>query len=68
MAAFLCKKKKKNFFFEPGDLVKVNEGPYSDFNGIVEKVDYEKSILKLSLSILGRATYIELGFSKVKKK
>ena len=58
---------KHKFSFEPGELVRVTEGPFADFNGTVEDVNYEKSKLRVAVSIFGRSTPVELDFGQVEK-
>ena len=60
-------KPRPKVLFEPGEVVRVIHGPFNDFNGVVESVNYEKNRLQVAVQILGRSTPVELDFSQVEK-
>jgi transcriptional antiterminator NusG len=62
-----AQKPRPKILFEVGQTVRVKDGPFNDFHGTVEDVNYEKSRLRVSISIFGRATSVELDFSQVEK-
>ena len=62
-----AEKPKPKYTFEKGDHVRINEGPFTSFNGVVDEVNLDKNTLKVMVTIFGRATPVELDFLQVEK-
>ena len=58
---------KPKISFEPGEMVRVIDGPFNDFSGVVEEVNYEKSKVRVAVLIFGRSTPVELNFNQIEK-
>lgn len=61
-------KPKPKTLFEVGEVIRITDGPFTDFSGMIEEVNYEKSKVKVSVMIFGRSTPIDLSFSQIKKE
>ena len=62
-----AEKPKPKYMFEKGEQVRINEGPFTSFNGVVEDVNLDKNTLRVMVTIFGRATPVELDFLQVEK-
>ncbi len=62
-----AEKPRPKILFEPGEMIRVIDGPFNDFNGVIEDVNYEKSRLRVAVLIFNRSTPVELDFNQVVK-